>query len=399
MKRPRKRVEQLGYVEGPKDGSYFLRYWSEPDAEGNRQRKAVEVGSKGQFRNREEANLSVEAAVLRRRLNAGVMGKTMGQVIALFEKEAMPKRNNTCQSVRARLRHCFLQWENEPIAELADPSQAKRIEGWLTNLKSLPRTGSPSKEMSYLSKVGVLSQMHILFNFAMMRGFIPSTINPMTFVKLKRSAITPRRQTLQEAQIWEFFDDPEIPKRVKVMAHIARLTGLRISEIRGLTDQDFDLDKMLITVSRGVCENKVDRPKSLKSSEPVPLPQELYKIISEWLKSEEFVSTPEGWFFASPYTNFPWDASGIQRYYMTPWGKAHGIKKFGWHTFRHTFKQCLQDAGVPDSVTMRLMRHARLQTTNGYGSGVNFDLLREAQKKAVEVLDRPQLVVPKKRWA
>jgi|GEM_PF-2843259 integrase len=399
MKRPRKQVEQAGYVEGPKDGSYFLRYWSEPDANGKRIRRAVEVGSKNQFRSKEEANLSVEAAVLRRQINAGVLGKTMGQVIALYEKEAMPARSNRYKTVRALLRHCLLQWADEPIAKLADPSQAKRIEGWLMELKSLPRTGYATTNLSYLSKMDVYSQMHILLNFAMMRGFIPSTINPMTFVKLKQDAIIPRRQTMTKSQMWQFFDDPTIPKHVKVMAHVARMTGLRISEIRGLTDQDFDLDKMTITVSRGVCENKVDRPKSLKSSEPIPLPQELYKILSEWLKSDEFVPTPDGWFFASPYTNFPWDASGIQRYHMTPWGRAHGIKKFGWHTFRHSFKQYLKDAKVPLDEIKQLMRHSRIDTTDGYGSGVDFDTLREAQLRATEVFEKPRLVAPKKRWA
>jgi integrase len=399
MKQSRKRVEQLGYVEGPKDGSYFLRYWSEPDAEGKRVRRAIEVGTKRQFRGKEEANLSVEAAVLRRRINAGVIGKTMGQVIDLFEKEAMPQRKNRHGTVEGLLKHCRMRWQDEPISELADPARAMQIKGWLEGLKSLPRTGKAATELTYLTKRDVFSQMRILFQFAMMRGFIPSTVNPMTFVKIKPEKITPRRQTLTEQQLWDFLDDTSIPMHIRVMAHVARLTGLRISEIRGLTDQDFDLDNMLMTVSRGVCGNAVDRPKSLKSAEPIPFPQELFKILSEWRKSPEYVPTPERWLFASPYTNFPWSISGTLQQLLSSWGKARGIKKFGWHTFRHSFKQFMQDAQVPDSVIMRLMRHSQLETTLKYGSGGDFDLLRAAQQKAVEHRDRPMLVKQKKQWA
>ena len=90
MKRPRKRVEQVGYVEGPKDGSYFLRYWSEPDAGGKRSRRAVEVGTKNQFGDRTQANLSVEAAVLRRQINAGVLEQDHGSNHSHFERDKMP---------------------------------------------------------------------------------------------------------------------------------------------------------------------------------------------------------------------------------------------------------------------------------------------------------------------
>lgn len=398
MRRPRKRTEQFGYVEGPKDGSYYLRYWTEPDNGEPRVRRAVEVGTKNQFRDREEANLSVEAAVLRRRINAGVLGRTMGQLIALFERDEMPKRSNTRATVQACLDHCK-DWSEEPVAELADPTQSKRLEGWLNGLRSRPHSKSGDIGLSTGTKKRVKNQMGRLFEFAMRCGYIPSTINPMKFVRLVSGEDPKRRQTLEAGEMWAFFDDPTIPAHIKAMAHVARLTGLRISEILGLKDEDFDLDNMLLTVSRRVDGNNVDRPKSKKSGEPIPLSQELYGIIAKWLESPEFVASPEKWFFASPYTKLPWDGNGLQRFWLAPWGKTHGIEKFGWHTFRHTFKQNLEDSRVPAEVIQRLMRHSSYQVTAGYGTGINYDRLREGQEKAAPVKGTPQLIAKKKRWA
>ena len=69
----------------------------------------------------------------------------------------------------------------------------------------------------------------------MLRGWIPSTINPMTFVRLKKDLDDPAVAIwLTVDQMWAFLDRPDLPKHVKVMAQVARLTGLRISEILGL---------------------------------------------------------------------------------------------------------------------------------------------------------------------
>lgn len=399
MKRPRKRVEQLGYVEGPKDGSFFLRYWSEPDEGGKRIRRAIEVGTKGQFRNKEGANLSVEAAELRRRINAGVVGKTVGQVLALYERDALPKRLNTRATVQAALIHCREKWGEEPIALLADPTQSKRIEGWLDGLQSRPTKNCAAKPLAVTTKHTVKIQMGKLFEYAMRLGYLPSTINPMKFTRLAKGEEPKRRQTLTVDQMWMFLDDPRIPEHVKVMVHVARLTGLRISEILGLRDEDFNLDKMLLQVHRRVFLRGVDAPKSKRSGDPIPFPEELYQILSVWLKSPGFVPTPAGWLFASPHTGFPWYASDLCARYLSPWGRAHGIEKFGWHTLRHTYKQFLEDSGVHPVVVQRLMRHSSYQVTDGYGSGVDLNRLRDGQKAVVEAKSRPVLVVARKRWA
>lgn len=403
MKQPRKRVEQVGYVEGPKDGSYFLRYWGEPDGVTKRQRRAVEVGTKNQFRSREEANLSVEAAVLRRQINAGVLGRTMGQVIAHFERDKMPLRGNTRILVRANLNHCREKWQDEPISELASPANSKRIEGWLNSLRRRQvRKNTPDLPVSLATKKNIRQQMSALFNFAMRQGYIPSMENPIRFVKIDRDAKPERRQTLTPGLLDSFFQDPEVPEYVKVMAQIARFTGLRISEIRGLKEEDFNLNAhpIELTVHRRLFRREVGPPKSEASGEPVPVCEELYEILSAWIKSPLFCPNTEGWMFASPRTGIAYSSEGTQSKILAPWGRKHGVKRMGWHTFRHSFKQFLDDNDVRDSVIKRLMRHSSYIVTERYGSGKKMEQLEAGLAIAVEAM-RPKLVVVerKKKWA
>lgn len=399
MKRQRKRIRQNGSIDGPVNGSFYLRYWSAEDVTGRRVRKTAEIGTKGQFASKQAAGLSVEAALLRDQVNAGVAGATLGEVIVLYERAAMPQRVNTKKTAQAYLFHCREKWADEPIAVLALPSQSQRLQGWLDGLQSRPTKNCKSKPLAANTKKGIKIQMGLLFKFAMQRGFIPSVIDPMHFIKLKKGVKPGRRQTLTIDELWAFLDDPSIPEHVKVMAHVARLTGLRISEILGLQESDFDLDKMQLAVQRRIFLRDVDGPKTTRSGDPIPVSEELYGILSSWLKSPRFNSTEDGWLFASWVTGFPWYASELRRSYLTPWGVAHGIKQFGWHTFRHSFKQFLENAAVHPVVIQRLMRHSSYQVTDGYGSGVDMDRLRDGQQKAAETKGQPQLVVKKKRWA
>ena len=57
----------------------------------------------------------------------------------------------------------------------------------------------------------------------------------------------------------------------------------------------------------------------------------------------------------------------------------------GWHTFRHTYRSWLDDAGAPIGVQQRLMRQAEVSTTmNAYGNAL-MAAKREANSKVVRM--------------
>lgn len=54
--------------------------------------------------------------------------------------------------------------------------------------------------------------------------------------------------------------------------------------------------------------------------------------------------------------------------------RSSELGNVGWHTFRHTYRSWLDDAGAPIGVQQKLMRHAGIATTAKYG-----DVLRSAK--------------------
>ena len=57
-----------------------------------------------------------------------------------------------------------------------------------------------------------------------------------------------------------------------------------------------------------------------------------------------------------------------------------GFGSIGWHTFRHTYRALLSGCDTPLEVQQKLMRHADIRTTVGYGE-LPMDSKREANSK------------------
>ena len=68
---------------------------------------------------------------------------------------------------------------------------------------------------------------------------------------------------------------------------------------------------------------------------------------------------------------------------------AGKYSSIGWHTFSHTYRSWLDEAGAPMKVQQELMRHASIQTTmNVYGQAITSSK-REANGKVVEMVLKP----------
>src|SRR5579871_1899037 len=70
--------------------------------------------------------------------------------------------------------------------------------------------------------------------------------------------------------------------------------------------------------------------------------------------------------FASPHTkgNLPYWGQAILHKYLRPAAHELGIeKRFGWHTFRHTYSTLLGSVGTEFKVMQELLRHSSLRST------------------------------------
>jgi integrase len=72
------------------------------------------------------------------------------------------------------------------------------------------------------------------------------------------------------------------------------------------------------------------------------------------------------WVFASKsyQGRRPYWGQAILRKYIRPVAQSVGIqKRFGWHTFRHTYSTLLRSVGTEFKVMQELLRHSSLRST------------------------------------
>jgi len=81
----------------------------------------------------------------------------------------------------------------------------------------------------------------------------------------------------------------------------------------------------------------------------------------------------------------------LQKLYLKPAGESIGIKGLGWHAFRHSYRELLDETGANAGMQKGLMRHANISTTmNTYGRAV-MKAKQEANSKVV------QMILPKEQ--
>ena len=296
-----------------------------------------------------------------------------GAILARYEREEMPERASTKASYQSYIRnHIRPRWAEVPVNRITPMP----VEDWLKRLQLAPKTRSH-----------IRSLMHTIFQCAERWELVGK--NPIKLVRVKggsKRLKTPRVLTPDEfQQLLKFIREP-----FRTMVLVAGCLGLRVSEIVGLKWSDFDLDELTLLVQRSRVHGKDGDVKTEYSRDRVPLDPALVKVLlqhrSRWFEA------PDGWVFANPVTRRPYYQEEIQKRHIRKAGIAAAIGgDIGWHTFRHSYRSWLDEAGAPMTVQKELMRHASIQTTmNVYGKAMS-DTKRQAHSKVVAmVLKKPE---------
>jgi integrase len=348
-----------------------FRYY-ELDAHGERQRRAVTIGSIDDYPTEAAARKSSMVQSILLRLNAeqpcGTGSRNFGAVIARYEQEEMPERYSTKATYQSYIKNQIRpRWENMPLTAI----KPMVVEDWLKNLTLAPKT-----------KSHVRSLMHTIFQCAERWELIDK--NPIKLVRVKggtKRLKTPRVLTPEEFHVLL----PLIREPFGTMVLIAGCLGLRVSEIVALQWQDFDFDGLTLLIQRSVVHGRVGDVKTEYSRDSVPLDTAVVEALLR--HKERCFPTPEGWLFANPATGRPYHQEEIQKKHIRKAGVAAGIGgDIGWHTFRHSYRSWLDETGAPLTVQKELMRHASIQTTmNIYGKAMT-DSKRQAHSKVVEMV-------------
>jgi integrase len=142
-------------------------------------------------------------------------------------------------------------------------------------------------------------------------------------------------------------------------------TGLRQSELFGLKWRVINFPDRLIHVTRSIVCGVVGPCKTESSQKPVPVHQLLIETLLKW-KEQQHYRKPDDWVFASKRHRGrkPFWGQAILRKFILPRAQELGIeKRFGWHTFRHTYSTLLRSVGTEFKVMQELLRNSSLRST------------------------------------
>jgi integrase len=202
--------------------------------------------------------------------------------------------------------------------------------------------------------------MSVLFNHACRYELFDR--NPIYLVrqsaKRRRSPIV-----LMPDEIKALVDNLGIRERTLVI--LAASTGLRQSELFGLKWGDIDFTQGNMYVTRSIVYGVVGPCKTESSQKPVPIHPILADALLQWRKGARYTEADD-WVFASKryQGRRPYWGQAILRKYIRPVALSVGIqKRFGWHTFRHTYSTLLRSVGTEFKVMQELLRHSSLRST------------------------------------
>jgi integrase len=303
---------------------------------------------------------------------SSINAPTVKILVTQYREEKMPQRASTRRGYETWLNnHLIPKWGDCELTDL----QARPVEMWLDSLKLAPK-----------SKVHIRGLLHVLWDYAMWRGDIPTARNPMELVRVKDASQRVRKtRSLTVEQFRLLLETVGSDVCLRTMLLLAVSFGLRISEVLGLKWRDVDWLRKTIRIERGVVKQIVDDVKSSCSARTMACADELLEVLKHWRQATQF-SEAEDWVFASAYKlgrqplgyTFVWENLGNA-------ARDAGIGHISSHTFRHTHRTWLDSVGTPVGVQQKLMRHADIRTTmNIYGDAATADM-RDAHEKVVRL--------------
>lgn len=290
---------------------------------------------------------------------------TVNEAIEHFATYIATERRMAAGTVRNYLGDLedFSSWlANQDITALDDVS-AREVRSWqMLHMERGESPGTVKRRLSSLSS---------FFRFLRRRGLLEADI------MAKVSAPRQHRKLpvfFKEKETERLYDDGLFPdtfmgQRDKLMLRLLYETGMRRSELAGLTTASVDLSALTLKV----------RGKRNKER-LIPIENELAHNIKSYLALKEQEMGPSEWLFvgAKGRQISPQDVYRTVKRYMTALSDADRISP---HVFRHSFATHILNEGGNIEAIRELLGHADLATTEVY-THVTREHLKEVYKHA-----------------
>ncbi len=178
-----------------------------------------------------------------------------------------------------------------------------------------------------------------------------------------RDAVIPRGKAAGETHAYSLDEIQAmlavLPEPIRTVVLTFSLTGLRLSELKGLRWEDITDDE--IRVARSVWGGKVSETKTLTSHGAVPM----LSLVADALREHRKRETGDGYIFHGS-TGQPLRMENVLRRDMLPAFEKAEITWHGWHGFRRGLATNLYALGAPDKTIQAILRHANVSTTMSY---------------------------------
>jgi integrase len=282
---------------------------------------------------------------------AFLVGKSsaVADLVARYRAERMPSRYSTRRGYEVWIRlYVMPRFGDMPITDV----QPREVELWLASLSMTPK-----------SRAEVRAILSRLWDFAMWSGDVPVQRNPMSLVKIRGSSKRTRQpRSLIHEEFRRFLVQLREPFRTAALLCVS--LGLRISECMAFKWGDVDWLASKLTIERGIVTGRIDDVKTPGSRRAMLLAPEIVVMLEVWQSATQFGASGD-WIFASPAQlgRLPWSYPRTARVFRDA-AAAAGLKPFGRHSLRHTYRSWLDSTGSSMAVQQRLMRHASIATTS-----------------------------------
>jgi integrase len=230
------------------------------------------------------------------------------------------------------------------------------------------------KERAHTTHHNVKSFLSGAFRYALQEGIV-SNGNPMRDVSVaggKKGKPASERPAYTLEETAAMLGVLSEPARTVVLT--AALTGLRLSELKGLRWEDFVGEQVL--VQRAVWNGKVGETKTAKSKAPVPVVPFLTNALAE----HRARNSGKGYVFHGE-TGQPVRLENLYRRDMAPAFAKAKINWRGWHPFRYGVGTLLHSLGTPDLIIQGILRHANVSTTLAFYVKPPAEEARKAMRK------------------
>lgn len=213
---------------------------------------------------------------------------------------------------------------------------------------------------------------------------------------VKRTALTKQQQENYLRFIQENGQDNYYDDIVILMG-----TGLRVSELYGLTKKDVDFKKRLIFIDHQLCRTAekpyfVKSPKTSSGVRCIPMSDVVYMALKRVAANRQ---SPTVELLVDGYSGFLFlDKAGMPKVAMRLENYMRGMQKkmeriYGKsfprvtpHVLRHTFCTNMQRAGIDVKSLQYLMGHSNVSVTLDVYTHVDFHAVQEAFGRAVSNL-------------